>query len=219
MIRKLLVTSALVAVPFMAEAADLAVKAPPRAPAPLEFSWAGWYIGGTAGYGEMGLRTPEGDASAKHSGVVGGLHAGRNWESGNIVYGIEGDIGATAIAGHIASTGSSTSTSFSSHLTATLRGRLGIAFNRNLLYATGGASYLHGRIHTDDNNSETTRHNIWGYVVGGGWEHAYNNSLILRVEGLYHGYNKTLNYACNSGCESMRIKDIWTVRAGFSYKF
>jgi outer membrane immunogenic protein len=31
-------------------AADMPVKAPPRAPAPI-YSWTGWYVGGNVGYG------------------------------------------------------------------------------------------------------------------------------------------------------------------------
>lgn len=223
MIKKLLATTALVAMPFAASAADLAVKAPLRAPAP-EFTWVGYYAGGTFGYAGLKVGTPEVGANGDRvlSGFTGGLHAGVNWQSGNIVYGFEGDVAAVSAAGHFPGFGTGTSTAFSTRLTATLRGRLGVAFNRNLFYATGGLSYLNGRTHTDDNNGEEKNHNLFGYVVGGGWEYAYNNNLIIRVvEAQYHGYHKTVNYdnSCVGCGEVGAIRDLVTVRTGLSYKF
>ena len=51
-------------------------------------NWAGFYIGGNAGYGF----TDVDNLSLDLDGFAGGGHAGFNFVSGNIVYGLEGDI-------------------------------------------------------------------------------------------------------------------------------
>lgn len=222
MIKKLLATSALVAVPFVANAADMAVKAAPVATvmAPAPFTWTGWYIGGTIGYGKQELFRDDISRKSTSDGFTGGLHTGYNWQSGTFVYGWEADVSATSINGRVPTTSFETTT-VSSRLMATLRARMGLAFDRSLIYATAGGSYMRARIFTDDNSGETTNHNVWGYVVGGGWEYAINNNLIYRAEGLYNVYDKTRSYdfSCGGGCEDVKINHVWNARTGFSYKF
>ena len=74
--------------------------------------------GGGGGGGGAAIATFEEDSS-----IVGGLHAGINWQAGQWVFGAEGDISAVEDTyDYIAS----------------LRGRLGWAYEQVLLYATGG---------------------------------------------------------------------------------
>jgi outer membrane immunogenic protein len=111
-----------------ADAADIVVKAPP---APVAYSWAGPYIGGTLGYGwgtfdprtsttvqPGGEFNPVGIAafnalgiqSINDTGFNGGFEAGYNWEQGAVVFGVEADIesfqlSGTATTGPVAYTG------------------------------------------------------------------------------------------------------------------
>jgi outer membrane immunogenic protein len=83
-----------------AQAADMPLKAPPRA-APVYNDWTGFYLGVHGGYG-WGKGTPD-DASAiaeltdspfhnpKPKGGVFGGHAGYNWQTGRFVGGLEVD--------------------------------------------------------------------------------------------------------------------------------
>src|SRR5437868_11649961 len=91
-------------------AADMAVKAPPPAPAPI-YNWTGWYIGGNLGasFGRVkvdfnadpvalggGAITIPGFArsdTSEPSGFIGGGQIGYNWQVSPIwVVGLEADI-------------------------------------------------------------------------------------------------------------------------------
>ena len=74
-----------------AQAADLSYgsRAPYTVNQPLNaFSWAGPYLGGNLGYA-WGHRQYN---PTKPSGFSGGVQAGYNWQSGPIVFGVEGDL-------------------------------------------------------------------------------------------------------------------------------
>ncbi len=60
----------------------------------------------------------------------------------------------------------------------TVRGRLGVAFDRLMVYGTGGFAY---NTHTD------------GYAVGGGVEYSLTNNISVGAEYLYVDLNKGLN--------------------------
>lgn len=166
-------TLAVLALSSTANAADLPVKAPPpAAPAPL--SWTGFYIGGNAGYawGTSDVSSvatcPTGGFSCvypstavildafgagasgalKPNGFTGGAQVGYNWQTGNVVYGIEADFNAFSVKGSVGTTAlvpTGAGQSFTSSATVstdwlfTFRGRLGWAVTPSvLLYATGG---------------------------------------------------------------------------------
>ncbi len=80
-------------------------------------------------------------------GSVGGL-LGYNWQTGSFVYGVEGDWNWirskwTRFDSDFDGTGhDSRSISFDASWLATLRGRVGLAFDSLLLYVTGGAALV-----------------------------------------------------------------------------
>src|SRR5205814_10206084 len=81
-------------------AADYPVKAPPAAAASV-FNWSGFYIGGNLGYGSSGFASPVSQpelGTRRGKGLVGGLQAGYNIQTGSIVWGIEGDISAAGLS-------------------------------------------------------------------------------------------------------------------------
>jgi outer membrane immunogenic protein len=92
-------------------AADMAVKAPRVAPAPVPccVSWAGFYLGVHGGYGwkkndfaELAgvvLLTPVFVGGIDSKGWLVGGHAGYNWQYGWWVAGVELDFSATKIKG------------------------------------------------------------------------------------------------------------------------
>src|SRR4051794_34801853 len=99
-------TAQAIAIP--ASAADLSV---PRAPVYTKaspvisqgYDWSGFYAGAHAGYDwgrahviDNGVLT---ENSVPMNGAIGGLLAGINWQSGSIVYGLEGDFGFPVCAG------------------------------------------------------------------------------------------------------------------------
>src|SRR5271156_3389979 len=95
MSRIALVVAALAALGWTSsvEAADLPYGQPYTVNQPLNmYSWAGPYLGANLGYGWGSVdHNP-----TQPSGFEGGAQAGYNWQSGAIVFGIEGDLQATA---------------------------------------------------------------------------------------------------------------------------
>src|SRR5713101_802845 len=90
-----------------ASAADLPARPYTKTPVMAvdpSYDWSGFYIGGHIGYlwgktrvVDDGILTEPG---APTNGVIGGVLAGYNWQSGPLVLGIEGDIGWTNAVGH-----------------------------------------------------------------------------------------------------------------------
>lgn len=204
-----------------ASAADLRmpVKAPVYAPAPAYTLWNGFYIGANVGYGagveDTGvLRNNTADLNPafaagviptnfgiQRDGIVGGGQIGYNYQAGNIVFGVEADfqgsgingrkvISTTGIVGFIPATSTGTS---DLNWFGTVRGRIGVAFDRALLYATGGFAYggvedsaeLRATVAPPPDFFGRRSQTLTGYTVGGGLEYAFSPNWSLKAEYLY----------------------------------
>jgi outer membrane immunogenic protein len=238
---KLLSTVAAVAIvtalagPVAAADVRLPVKAAPMAPAPVPqfVNWSGFYIGGDIGYGWTKF---DGGASefvgqVKPNGGLIGVHAGYNWQLGPAlfapatwVFGIEGDIN-----GAFGTRWSKSVFSGADNLSgvhgelnglSSIRARLGWAFDRTLIYATGGAGwglYKSGALATEP--VPAISHTVFGGVVGGGIEWKYNPNLSFRLEGLHYFFNKNTPTASSDGGLGDTIRPVSVIRVGFSYHF
>jgi outer membrane immunogenic protein len=214
--RFLMTSAAVLALTVSAQAADLPRRTAPIAPPaalPI-FTWTGFYLGVNAGYalnlGRTNLNgTPDlfatgfvpGDQFTGGDGFTGGVQAGYNFQAGNFVFGLEADINYVDIGRtRVTTIGPLTTTqSVGMEYLGTLRGRLGLAFDRFLVYATGGLAY-------GDFEASTTISGIgsvwtgsaggdrWGYVVGAGAEYALTNNWSVRGEYLYVDLGRQ-NYA------------------------
>ena len=159
------VAVALAAGTLPAQAADLAQPAPAPAPvadyaAPSVLTWTGFYLGAHAGYGWGDADTNASDPDL--DGFLGGAQAGYNYQfDNNIVIGVEGDWSWSGVDG------SSGGVSSDVDWVSSLRGRLGYAFDRYLVYGTGGVAFA---------NVETSRggfsddNNHTGWAAGAGLE-------------------------------------------------
>jgi outer membrane immunogenic protein len=176
--------------------------------------WSGAYVGGSLG-GAFGQFKDEdftkywtpNTTTTRSTSLVGGLHAGYNWQWGSVVWGIEAD-GAVNAAKL-----SSGSISQSSPVFGGFRGRLGYALGSFLVY--GGLGLNYSRFKADYAAAGKTSHFDTGNILGGvtvGVEYAISDVLIARLEavptgGLGHIEGHTLDYRA-------RI-----VRTGLSVKF
>lgn len=190
-------------------AADMPVKAPPRAAAP-DFSWSGWYIGGNAGYGWARSQEQEGlpfgagyylplptqpcsflapskDCTHSLHGFVGGGQAGYNWQSGAWVYGVEASFSGAHIAGtetiNYGAGPNTFSTKIESLFLAT--GRVGYALDRKLFYVKAGyAGSRVGFTATGIPGSDIASVSAWhsGWTAGTGIEYAVTRNWIAGVE-------------------------------------
>src|SRR5262245_236889 len=201
--------------------ADMPIKASPATPVPC-CGWAGFYVGGHVGYG-WGLfdfRDPyikldqpvlflpglfvgvPLEREFRGNGFLGGLQAGVNAQFGSIVVGVEGDASGMDIDGSFRSTSGiplllTTSEGVSAHLKwlATLRGRVGVAFDRYLVYGTGGVAFGGvdgaGDITLTINNlgtlsAEASDHRTHvGWTAGGGVERIVTSNVSAKLEYLY----------------------------------
>jgi outer membrane immunogenic protein len=216
-------TAVLLATPALA--ADLGrpyYKAPPPPPPPV-FSWTGCYIGADVGGGWVrdednqtitGTGAPSPFSSAptnigNPSGVKAGGYAGCDYQfAGGFVMGVLGDAQWADISGdNVIFPGSEPAGTPQDYYTtkadfeASLRGRIGYAFNRVLVYATGGAAWLRvkeadfiGGVScvaaiTCEEHSST----LDGWTVGGGVDYAFTDYLIARIEYRYSDFG-TFSY-------------------------
>jgi outer membrane immunogenic protein len=239
----LLSSSLLLAMAASAAAADLpSEKGPPvyAPPPPPVFSWSGVYIGAQVGYGwgnssnpydnTLGFPLP---SQSNGGGVIGGVHVGYNYElggfgmgPGGFVVGLEGDVnGASQHASGVDGLDYPSVVSYttSKDLDASIRGRLGYAWDRVLVYATGGAAYGDFRTTYFDSLGAvdgTFNHGRVGWTVGGGIEYAIDNNWSVRAEYRYSDYGHITDFAGTTTGDliSQHIRDN-RVQAGFSYKF
>jgi outer membrane immunogenic protein len=212
-------------------AADLPMKAPP-APPPLLWSWTGFYVGVHGGvvshkgeFDDLGgffngsPIAPVTYSATKTGGMFGG-HLGYNWQSGSVVYGLEGDFsGLWAKGGARGRPLFDSLASFDVNWLATIRARLGVTVsNATLLYVTGGVAFADvsnqarvtdfgpGYIMTVDKVKT-------GWTAGGGIEHRFAGNWTARLEGRYVdlGNSSTLCApAGNGNC------NLWQYRGDFS---
>ncbi len=186
-----------------ASAADLPARAAPPpvvAAAPI-FTWSGFYVGVNAGWGWrdddeesviLGGAAPgtlifpdNGDG-----GFVGGGQIGYNYQIGSFVVGVEADIqwadtdeGEDVRFVPAGAPGTFIPGTFDNNLSdwfGTVRARVGVAFDRVLIYGTGGLAY----------SDDTT-----GWALGGGVEWALpvnwfgSSAVTFGLEGLWLSFD------------------------------
>jgi outer membrane immunogenic protein len=156
-----------------AAAADLPYGRPYTVNQPLNaYSWAGPYLGGNLGYNWGSVD----NNPTNPSGFSGGVQAGYNWQSGNLVFGVEGDLEANGADDTFAPW------KFSNPWFGTVRGRVGYALNNVLFYGTGGLAFGETRGETFGlSESHTTA----GWTAGVGAEFGFAQNWTAKVEYLY----------------------------------
>jgi outer membrane immunogenic protein len=177
-----LAVSALFVTPVMA--ADLPTRMPVKAPAPAAaygYNWSGFYVGAHAGGAwsdECFTFAPNGSSDGCHdgNGWLGGGQVGFNWQTGNVVFGAEFSGSFADVSGDhralLLLTGAPTAR-FTTELSSILllTGRVGLSFDRVLLYVTGGGAWGRDKFeHISANGVSSAKHNRTGWTVGAGVE-------------------------------------------------
>jgi len=168
---------------------------PPPAP-PAPYSWTGLYIGLNAGYASAKVANTvagggmDGSGSVNIPGGIGGAQIGANYQIGSIVLGFEADFDgnmATKSSATIVAAGGTTTGTDQIPWIGTLRGRVGYAFDRLLLYATAGgaATQLISTVNVGAIGSASTTDTHGAWTAGGGIEAAITDDLSARLEYLY----------------------------------
>jgi outer membrane immunogenic protein len=237
-----------------AMAADLPSRMAP-APAPMiaavpVFTWTGFYVGVNAGYGwnnndnnstllVPGVGLVDLNNGGDDGGFVGGGQIGYNYQIGSFVVGLEADLQWADVGGNnddvfVPGVGFVNTGNRNTDWFGTVRARAGFAFDRVLIYATGGFAFA------DDNNSNNCVVGAFvvacgnggdstGWTVGGGVEWALptnwfaSSAVTFGVEGLYVnlGSNDRADIVVNNLVLSGNSGDneFGVVRAKLNFKF
>ncbi|CCD96856.1 putative outer membrane protein precursor [Bradyrhizobium sp. ORS 375] len=209
----------LIASSLGAFAADMPVRYAKAPPPAAIYNWTGGYFGGNVGYGwgrsNLGTTLDQTSSWAVEavafqnqfvaisnnrlnpSGVVGGLQAGYNWQTGPSVFGIEADFNGSGMNKRVVYTAANppTTRTFNESIRndwfMTVRGRAGYAIDTTLLYVTGGLAVgnvkgswdlTSGNGYAKTASVDQTR---VGWTIGAGVEHAFAPNWTVKFEYLY----------------------------------
>jgi outer membrane immunogenic protein len=179
-----------------------------------------------------------------NEGFTGGGQIGYNYQIGSFVIGVEADIQGIATDNNndfflrpafipgdvvVAPTGGVRGLDWF----GTVRARAGVAFDRWMVFATGGFAYggggdnnnFCGGVFFDCNNDDTRT----GWTVGGGVEYAFTNNFTARLEGLYVNLdsgNRFNGVVFDNAARTLVVgggdngdNEFGVVRAAVNYKF
>ena len=197
-----------------------AQEIPNGGPSPA-FNWTGLYVGAHAGRGWGSTKhcdEPD-DACTPVFGIdgfIGGATVGLNWQYANWVLGLEADRSFGKVAGTVPSSlqfvcGAPCVTEIRGF--DTIRGRVGAAFDRLLVYGTAGfaAGDLFGEVSQVTNADVTS-----GWTAGAGLEYALSPRLSLKLEYLHVRLGSVLSDPTGPYTTYGNFN---VVRAGLNYRF
>ncbi|MDX8521154.1 outer membrane protein [Mesorhizobium dulcispinae] len=214
-------------------------------PAELPYSWTGFYAGVNAGAAfDMSkfdntadpnrFLQPVPNMNFSGTGFLGGVHVGYNYQMGNYVVGVEGsaDLGTLDDKAKtpVAPLGSGF-IELKQKWLASIAGRIGYAYDRFLVYGTGGVAFTSYGVNTDDSffighfthsYNDNTR---VGWTIGAGVEYAIDPKWTIGVDYKYYDFGSK-NYASNfapaagPGFDFFKVKERESVvTARLSYRF
>jgi outer membrane immunogenic protein len=217
-------------------AADMPVRMPVKAaPAPVIVQyWSGLYIGGHCGaaWGRTTAHTVDDedifDNRLKPTGWLCGGQVGHNWLSGNVLFGLEGDLGYLSLKKSEIQPSDDDNTALRSvkySWYATLTGRLGYTSGQWLLFVKGGAAFARIK-HTGfevtgdpgDNAYSLSKTRV-GAAVGGGVEYAVSPNWSWKLEYLYMDFGRKTAVTSDPDVTVQNRDQVHTVKIGVNYRF
>jgi outer membrane immunogenic protein len=217
-----------------ASAADLPLPEPSR---PATFydekgpytNWAGAYLGLNGGYALGSSQWTMGGLGTdvfNTNGFVFGGTAGFNIPVSAVLVGLEGDLDWSGLSGStvncaVNSSGATAACQTKSNLLGTVRARMGYAFDRTLIYVTGGAAFapVQAGLNPPSSFDTTTK---FGWTAGAGVEYAFFGNWSAKAEYLYVDLaSASCSTAANCGTatgSSVAFTEN-VVRGGFNYRF
>jgi outer membrane immunogenic protein len=235
--------------------AALAAEPLPLPPPPPIFTWTGVYVGaqigyawGTGNFNDTGFdpitRTfISGTLANNPNGVIGGAHLGYQFQFDEsvlginpLVLGIEGSVDGTSLTNTamvtfpVAFQGGTLTAQTSADVQGSIRGKIGIAWDRLLIYGTGGVAF--GGFSTDfvlvdtrfpifaTANTSSTR---VGWTAGGGIQYAVVNNWWVFAEYRFTDFGsiRDILFGLPAGAffNGSRRLEQNEVQVGFSYRF
>jgi outer membrane immunogenic protein len=134
-------------------------------------------------------------------GVIGGAHAGYDYQFSQWVIGLEGTIDGSSLNKSVVGFPGFTD-SINIPIQGAILGRVGVAFDRVLIYATGGAA-IADVSNTYNANviapvslfvSGKVSHTRVGWTVGAGFDYAINDNWSVGVQYRYSDFGRFTDY-------------------------
>lgn len=168
------------------------------------FNWTGFYAGVHAGWGW-------GDSTSGNlDGYALGGQIGYNHQMvSGLTFGVETDITFSGMDGAGPLGGA-----FAVDYIGTLRARVGYAFDRVLIYGTGGFAYAGGELQVAGLSNDRSH---YGYAIGFGIEGMITSNVSVRLEYLYTDFGSR-TYQTVLGPVGLGF-DSSVLRAGVNYRF
>lgn len=185
---------------------------------PSSFAWTGFYVGAHVGGGFIEARDLSNPGGGIESdGIIGGGLVGYNIQAGELVVGLEADISIGDFDGGNLGGGGFIS-SVSPDVMGTIRGRMGLALDRFLVYGTGGLLFADMDVgHTDP--VTTLNSDYHSFVLGGGVEWAVTDTINVRAEYLYSDLGtRTLTFGPFDS-HTVAVDDLHIIRTAAIWRF
>lgn len=209
-----------------AHAADVVYDpVPPAPPVATVYDWSGIYVGLQGGWGGGDSNVDDNGLTALDTsfdvdgGFLGGV-VGAQWQYGSVVLGLEGEMNWSDIDGDTDVGGNNIiGTEINWFGSANLK--LGYAWDRILLYGTGGVAYANIDTSQDFlgiDFSESEDH--IGYTLGAGIDYAVTDAVIVGAQYRYYDFGDS-DYIPRNVIFTPRDQDVdlHTISAHVSYKF
>ncbi|WP_026362782.1 outer membrane protein [Methylopila sp. M107] len=226
MFRRLWLVSAVALLPTGAAlAADIPVAEPAATVAVPSFTWSGAYVGAQLGYDWMDAdnRARGFSPGSKPDGLAVGGFAGLNYQldGSPLVLGVEADLNYSHARGGAttrAFTGApDTKIRNAFDWTGAVRGRVGYAFDRFMVYGAAGVAFADHEVKAKGAVGGSDDNIAVGWTIGGGVETALTDNITARVEYRYSDFGTDSFSVANT-----RVKSDVTdnrVMLGLGYKF
>jgi outer membrane immunogenic protein len=235
-----------------AAAADLPVSPLPYRPVASIFTWTGIYLGAHVGgawvrkdetavpFTLTGVTVAPAPVSLNLSGFLAGGQVGANFQAGIWVVGVEAQASWASLTGSAGCSSTATAggvvTILGANCTAkadalgTIAGRLGVAFDRLLVYGKAGAAWANDQYTFVGTsalppllayNANETR---WGWMLGPGVEYAFTDNWSAKLEYNYMDFG-TRGVRFASPTATLTFLDanirerIHLVKVGVNYRF
>jgi outer membrane immunogenic protein len=208
-----------------ANAADMSVAGGYK-DGPVYTSWAGFYVGAHLGgaWGDVDVKDFDefrGKFTNSSSGFFGGGTIGYNFQSGNIVFGPEIDLGGMDLSHSSAEPGtggiivSKIDSGF--YFDATLR--LGYIFGQTLVYGKAGYAFYDGSVSiTDVGEASVKATGLSGWTAGGGVEYKLNPAWSVKGEYQFFDFSSE-HLVMPDRDRYHNALSVNTVKAGVNYHF
>jgi len=198
------------------------------------YNWTGFYVGAHVGYGEADVNGEFDQEDTglifglEPNGLIGGVHAGFDWQISSFVLGVEGDFSWADWEDDIGPNIDGENASAEVDWLATLRARLGFALDNFLVYGTVGGAWADAEYTANDPIegppfSGSVDFDDIGLVAGGGVEWGIAENWSWKLEGLWFNFDDNEDASGLTGDSDpgdfAELDDAWLVWTGIRFRF